>query len=119
MTLVSFHEPDLEGWVRATGRDEDLGPDSPGAIRRAMDQLAALCREGGDHGRALHIVYEDQVASGTPGRGHPDCWHSRRSWHDHFHHAHISFTDKARRDRRPFPAVQGGGRSSVVTSATT
>ncbi len=99
----SFHQPDNQGWVRAIDIDENLDPADPGALKRAMDQLAALCREGGDHGRILHIVYEDQVASGTPGKGSPDYWRFRSSGYGHTQHAHISFTDKARRDARPFP----------------
>lgn len=100
---ASFHQPDAQGWVRAIDLDEDLDPADPGAMLRAMEQLADLCRDGGDHGRILHIVYEDKVASGTPGKGSPDYWRFRDSGYGHFQHAHISFTDSARRDDRPFP----------------
>ncbi len=98
----SFHQPDAEGWVRALDIDEDLG--ERGAMRALADQLAEYCRLGlPGSGRILHIVYEDQVASGTPGKGHPDYWRFRGSGYGHTQHMHISFTDAARRDARPYP----------------
>jgi hypothetical protein len=99
---ASFHQPDADGWVRALDLDENLG--ERGAMRVLADQLAAHCRRGEPgSGRILHIVYEDQVASGTPGKGHPDYWRFRGSGYGHTQHMHISFTDAARRDGRPFP----------------
>lgn len=101
---ASFHQPDAAGFVRAIDLDEDLDPADRKAMWRVMNELAEHCRRGEPgSGRILHIVYEDQVASGTPGKGHPDYWRFRGSGYDHFHHAHISFTDAARYDARPFP----------------
>ncbi len=101
---ASFHQPDAAGFVRAIDLDEDLDPADREAMWRVMNELAEHCRRGEPgSGRILHIVYEDQVASGTPGKGHPDYWRFRGSGYDHFHHAHISFTDAARYDARPFP----------------
>jgi hypothetical protein len=101
---ASFHQPDAQGFVRAIDLDEDLDPADRKAMWRVMNELAEHCRRGEPgSGRILHIVYEDQVASGTPGKGHPDYWRFRGSGYSHFHHAHISFTDAARYDARPFP----------------
>lgn len=89
----SYHNPDPNGIVHAIDVDENMGSgkDRNGATAKEFaEQLATYCREGKDGGRIAHIVYEDQVASGTANN-----WHFRGSGYDHFHHIHISFTNKA------------------------
>lgn len=88
----SYHNPDPQGMiVHAIDLDEDfLGAGGQKVAKEFAEQLATYCREGKDGGRIAHIVYEDQVASGTSNN-----WHFRGSGYDHFHHIHISFTNKA------------------------
>ncbi len=88
----SYHNPDPQGIVHAIDLDEDfLGSGKGQKIAKEFaEQLATYCREGRDNGRIAHIVYEDQVASGTY-----ENWHFRGSGYSHFHHIHISFTNKA------------------------
>lgn len=91
----SFHNPDAHGIVHAIDVDEDFG--SKGDARKFADQLADYCRKGLDGGRIAHIVYENQVASGTA-----DNWHFRGSNYGHTQHIHISFTGKADKDGAKF-----------------
>lgn len=100
----SLHNPDRSGWVRALDIDEDFG--APGSAEDFAGQLIEYVRAGLDHGRILHVVYENRVASGTfPNRhGRPDTyWVWRRDpTLGHTQHIHISFTPKADTDGRPF-----------------
>ena len=95
----SYHNPDPMGVVHAIDLDEDfLGKGKgEGVAKEFAEQLATYCREGKDEGRIAHIVYEDRVASGTANN-----WHFRGSGYDHFHHIHISFTDKANHNGEKF-----------------
>jgi len=95
----SYHNQDPNGVVHAIDVDENFGPNpkSGKAAREFAEQLATYCREGKDGGRIAHIVYEDQVASGTAGN-----WHFRGSGYSHFQHIHISFTNKADNDGSKF-----------------
>lgn len=95
----SYHNPDPEGIVHAIDLDEDFlgGGKGQGVAKEFAEQLATYCREGKDSGRIAHIVYEDQVASGTENN-----WHFRGSGYDHFHHIHISFTDRANHNGKKF-----------------
>lgn len=88
----SYHNPDPNGIVHAIDVDEDFLGKGKGQkeARRFAEELATYCREGKDGGRIAHIVYEDQVASGTANN-----WHFRGSGYSHTHHIHISFTNKA------------------------
>jgi hypothetical protein len=88
----SYHNPDPNGIVHAIDVDEDFLGKGKGQkeAKRFAEELAAYCREGKDGGRIAHIVYEDQVASGTS-----QNWKFRGSGYGHTHHIHISFTNKA------------------------
>lgn len=91
----SYHNPDPNGIVHAIDIDENFGAGwkKGTTAKEFADQLATYCREGKDKGRIAHIVYEDQVASATANN-----WHFRGSGYGHFHHIHISFTNKADND---------------------
>lgn len=92
----SYHNPDPNGIVHAIDLDEDFfgkGKGGQKAAKEFADQLATYCRQGKDGGRIAHIVYEDQVASGTANN-----WYFRGSGYGHTHHIHISFTNKADKD---------------------
>lgn len=95
----SYHNPDPNGIVHAIDVDEDFLGKGKGQseAKRFAEELATYCREGKDGGRIAHIVYEDQVASGTAGN-----WHFRGSGYSHTHHIHISFTNKANSDGAKF-----------------
>lgn len=95
----SYHNPDPNGIVHAIDLgDAFLGKGTGQKVaKKFADELATYCREGRDEGRIAHIVYEDQVASGTDKN-----WHFRGSGFDHFHHIHISFTDKANHNGEKF-----------------
>ena len=101
---ASLHNPDRNGWVHALDIDEDFG--APGSSEEFCAQLLEYVRAGLDHGRILHIVYDNRVASGTfPNRrGRPLTWWvwRRDANLGHEKHIHISFTDKAEKDGRPF-----------------
>ena len=101
---ASLHNPDKAGWVKALDIDEDFG--APGSAEEFCTQLLEYVRAGLDHGRILHIVYDNRVASGTfPNRpGRPLTWWvwRRDANLGHENHIHISFTDKAEKDGRPF-----------------
>lgn len=95
----SYHNPDPNGIVHAIDLDEDFLGKGKGQ-KEAMEfaqQLATYCREGRDGGRIAHIVYEDKVASATANN-----WHFRGSGYGHTHHIHISFTNKADNNGKPF-----------------
>lgn len=92
----SDHNPDAQGWVHALDIDKD-GIDAD----RLANQLIALARNRKDGGRLKNIVWRGRVASGT----YADAfwvWRADPSL-GHYHHMHISFTDAARYDGRPFP----------------
>jgi hypothetical protein len=103
-TRASLHNPDKDGWVHALDIDEDFG--APGSAEKFCDQLLAYVRAGLDHHRILHVVYDGRVASGTfPNRpGRPETfWVWRQdATLGHKQHIHISFTDRAEKDGRPF-----------------
>lgn len=91
----SYHNPDPNGIVHAIDIDEDFFGRGRGQVeaRRFAEELAAYCRDGKDGGRIAHIVYEDQVASGTA-----QNWKFRGSGFGHRNHIHISFTHNADND---------------------
>lgn len=91
----SYHNPDSNGIVHAIDIDEDFLGRGSGQkqAKQFAEELATYCREGKDGGRIAHIVYEDQVASGTA-----QNWHFRGSGYGHTHHIHVSFTNKADND---------------------
>ena len=87
----SYHNPDPKGVVHAIDLDESfLGKGGQKVAMQFAEELASYCRAGKDGGRIEHIVYEDQVASGTANN-----WHFRGSGYQHTHHIHISFNNKA------------------------
>jgi len=96
----SYHNPDPNGIVHAIDVTERMGSiavRNGKEAKRLAEQLATYCREGKDGGRIAHIVYEDQVASGTANN-----WHFRGSGYNHYQHIHISFTNKADHDGSKF-----------------
>lgn len=95
---ASDHNPDRDGWVHALDIDEDLG--RPGASRQLADELVELARTGKDGGRIKYVVYEDKIASGTYAATR---WRWRGSGYGHTEHIHVSFTDAAERNGKPFP----------------
>lgn len=103
-TRASLHNPDKAGWVKALDIDEDFG--ASGSAETFCSQLLAYVRAGLDHGRILHVVYDGRVASGTFPNRHgrpPMFWVWRQdATLGHKQHIHISFTDKAEKDGRPF-----------------
>ena len=95
----SYHNPDPKGVVHAIDLDEGFLGKGKGqkVAKEFAEQLAAYCRAGKDGGRIAHIVYEGQVASATANN-----WNFRGSGYGHFHHIHISFTNKADSDGSKF-----------------
>lgn len=94
----SDHNPDSRGWVHALDIDEDFG--ATGDNKKFADQLIAYARDGRKGSERLkYTVYEDKVASGTYSDTY---WVWRGSGYGHTHHIHVSFTDAAENDDRPF-----------------
>lgn len=91
----SYHNPDPNGIVHAIDIDNSFGPGwkTGSTAKEFAEQLATYCRQGKDGGRIAHIVYDGQVASATANN-----WYFRGSGYGHFHHIHISFTNKADND---------------------
>lgn len=100
----SFHVPDKHGVVYALDIDENMGRgrDRNGATARQLaDELVAYAGSSLPGAkRVLHVVYEDQVASGTYRRW---WWKFRGKGYGHFAHIHISFTPAADKDGGLFP----------------
>jgi hypothetical protein len=100
----SLHNPDKHGVVYALDIDENMGRgrDRNGAIARQLaDELVAYAGSGLPGAkRVLHVVYEDQVASGTYRQW---FWRFRGKGYGHFAHIHISFTPAADKDGGLFP----------------
>jgi hypothetical protein len=93
----SDHNPDAQGWVHAIDIDKD-GIDADALA----DQLIAYARNREPGSRRLkNVVFKGRVASGT----YPDkFWTWRRDPSlGHYTHIHVSFTDAAETDGRPFP----------------
>lgn len=101
---ASMHNPDKTGVVFALDIDENLGTGLGRQGRTAKvlaDQLLAYAASNlPGHGRIMHVVYEDQVASGTYKK---HFWQWRGKGYGHTNHIHISFTELARRDSTIFP----------------
>lgn len=100
----SYHNPDSHGIVWALDIDENMGIGTwrnGRTCRRLADQLIAYARSGlpGSE-RILHVVYEDQVASGTY---RSTWWRWRGKGYGHSQHLHITFRDGAGNDARQFP----------------
>jgi hypothetical protein len=100
----SFHNPDKHGVVYALDIDENMGrgKERNGATARQFaDELvtyAASNLPGAK--RILHVVYEDQVASGTYRRW---FWKWRGKGYGHTGHIHITFTPAADTNDGLFP----------------
>lgn len=107
---VSDHNPDRDGWVHAIDIDENMGLGRWRDGRRARqlaDQLidyAASGKAGSD--RIKYVVYENRIASGTY---RSRWWQWRPGNWGHTAHIHVSFTDAAETDPRPFkiPMLKG------------
>ncbi len=100
----SYHNPDRNGIVWALDVDENFGLGTwrfGKAARRFADQLAAYAASGlPGSDRILHIVYEDQVVSGTYKQ---HWWKWRGSGYGHTFHIHITFRDGKGNDGAIFP----------------
>ena len=100
----SYHNPDRNGIVWALDIDENFGVGrwrNGRAARRFADQLIAYAASDlPGHDRILHVVYEDQVASGTYRNA---WWVFRGSGYGHTFHIHITFRDGAGNDGALFP----------------
>lgn len=100
----SYHNPDRNGIVWALDVDENLGQGSwrnGRAAKRLADQLLAYARSGlPGSDRVLHVVYENQVASGTY---RASWWRWRGSGYGHTFHIHITFREGTPPASRPFP----------------
>jgi hypothetical protein len=98
----SYHNPDKNGIVWALDVDENFGQGTwrnGRAAKRFADQLIAYAASGlPGSDRILHVVYEDQVASGTYKQ---HWWQWRGSGYGHTFHIHITF----RQGRGPGSAV--------------
>lgn len=101
---VSDHNPDDEGIVYAIDIDENMGkgPWRNGrAARKLANQLVAYAGSNKPGaGRIKYVVYENALASGTY---RSKWWQWRPGPWGHTQHIHVSFTEAAKRDSRPFP----------------
>ena len=101
---ASFHNSDSRGWVHAIDLDENMGRGRwrKGRTARILaDQLIAYGASGlPGSDRILHVVYEDQVASGTY---KSSFWKFRGSGYSHFQHIHVSFTAAAEYNGHVWP----------------
>jgi hypothetical protein len=100
----SFHNPDKHGVVYALDIDENMGrgKERNGATARQLaDELVAYAASNLPGAkRILHVVYEDQVASGTYRRW---FWKWRGKGYGHTGHIHITFTPAADKNDGLFP----------------
>lgn len=100
----SDHNPNKRGYVLAQDIDENFGPESDGGtaeqFTKELLEYAASGKPGAD--RIKNVVYENRVASGTY-KDKLRFWRWRKGSYGHTHHIHISFTEKAEQDGRPFP----------------
>jgi hypothetical protein len=103
---ASFHNPDKRGWVFALDIDENFGVGkwrNGGTAKRFANELIAYSRSTlPGHDRVLHVVYEDQVASGTY-KAKASFWKFRGRGYSHFQHIHITFTEAAVKNGALFP----------------
>lgn len=102
---ASFHNPDSRGWVRALDIDENMGKAGVWrrgrSARKLADQLQAYAASGlPGSDRVLHIVYENQVSSGTY---RSSWWKFRGSGYAHTQHIHVSFTKSAEQNGKVWP----------------
>ena len=100
----SDHNPDGEGWVRAIDIDRDLsGKPKPDLMPDIADQIR-LAAKAGDK-RISYIIFDGKIAS------------SKKAWafrpylgiNKHYHHCHISFTQKGDEDGSFFNIPLLGG----------
>jgi len=101
----SFHNPDSRGWVHAIDIDENMGKRGKWRRGRTARVLASQLNAYAISGlpgadRLLHIVYEDQVSSGTYKR---KFWVFRGSGYSHFQHIHVSFSTTGETNGKVWP----------------
>ena len=90
----SYHNPDKNNIVHALDIDKGFGKKGDDDI--FITQLLDFClnkRPGSE--RILHVVFKDQVASGTY---RDTMWVMRGSGYGHWEHIHFSFTTIGERD---------------------
>jgi hypothetical protein len=101
---VSDHNPDARGIVHAIDIDENLGAGflrNGRQARTLANELLAYAKSGlPGSKRVKYVVYENRLASGT----YRSAWWKWRpgNW-GHTAHIHVSFTDAADDDGRPWP----------------
>jgi hypothetical protein len=97
----SDHNADKDGWVHAIDIDENMGKGkwrNGRAARKLADQLRAYAASGlPGSKRVKYVVYEGRLASGTY---RSKWWRWRPGNWGHYQHIHISFTEKAQKDRQ-------------------
>ena len=90
-TIISDHNPDAQGWVRALDIDRNLsGAAKPDLMPYVADQIRLLCKSGKEK-RIAYIIFNGKIAS------------NKKRWafrpytgiNPHNHHLHISFTKEA------------------------
>ena len=100
----SYHNPDKNGIVWATDTDENMGVGTwrnGRTCKRLANQLLAYQRSGlPGSDRVLHVVYEDQVASGTYRKW---WWIWRGKGYGHTQHMHVTWKQGKGYDARLFP----------------
>ena len=97
----SDHNPDDRGWVHALDIDADLDRLDPHAAQKLANQIVTYAASGAPGSKRIkYVVFNDQIASGT----YPATkWVWRGRGYGHFGHIHVSFTNAAEQDGRPFP----------------
>ena len=97
----SDHNPDDRGWVHALDIDADLDRLDPHAAQKLANQIVTYAASGAPGSKRIkYVVFNDQIASGT----YPATkWAWRGRGYGHFGHIHVSFTNAAEQDGRPFP----------------
>lgn len=97
----SDHNPDDRGWVHALDIDADLDRLDPHAAQKLANQIVTYAASGAPGSKRIkYVVFNDQIASGT----YPATkWVWRGRGYGHYGHIHVSFTNAAEQDGRPFP----------------
>ena len=102
--VVSDHNPDAEGWVRAIDVDADLSKQKGQSVYLA-DQIRLAAKNG--ERRITYVIHMGKIASAK----------KRWAWRDykgsnnpHNHHIHISFAKEADTDGEFFQIPMLGGK---------
>jgi hypothetical protein len=103
---LSDHNPDSNGIVHAIDVDENFGTgtarDGANAEQFCKELLAYAASGKQGANRIKNVVYENRVASGTY-KDKLRFWRWRKGNYGHTGHVHISFTNAADTNGKPFP----------------